>query len=59
MLTGGTVPDSTNAREWIGNQNGCGILNSMCQFGQIHYNEVRYYVVYWGSRTILSLFLSA
>lgn len=49
MLTGGTVPDSTNAREWIGNDRGCGILNSMCQFGEQTYNGIIYSIAIWGS----------
>ena len=59
MLTGGTIIDSPRSPEWIGNQNGCGIMNNMCQFGDMYGSEAFYYVEYWGSRTKLSLFLSA
>lgn len=59
MLTGGGgVAHGATAWEWFGNERGCGILNSMCQFGQIHYNDIIYSPAICGSRTKLSSFLS-
>ena len=37
------------ALEWFGNERGCGILNSMCEFGQDTYNGVIYTPDVWGS----------
>ena len=49
MLTGGGVVHGAPALEWFGNERGCGILNSMCQFGQDTYNGVIYTPDVWGS----------
>lgn len=49
MLTGGGVAYGDTAWEWVGNDRGCGILNSMCQFGQDAYNGILYDVASCGS----------
>lgn len=49
MLTGGGVVLGAAASEWIGNERGCGILNSMCQFGEQTYNGIIYSPAIWGS----------
>ena len=50
MLTGGgVIPEGSSSWEWWGNYRGCGILNSMCQFGQDTYNGVIYTPDVWGS----------
>ena len=36
-------------REWVGTDGGCGILNSMCQFGEQTYNGIIYSPALWGS----------
>ena len=59
MLTGGGAVHGATAWEWFGNERGCGILNSMCQFGQDASDGINYTPASWGSRTKLSLFLSA
>ena len=35
--------------QWVGNDRGCGILNSMCQFGEQTYNGIIYSIAIWGS----------
>lgn len=61
MLTGGgVIQEDNSSREWWGNYRGCGVLNSMCQFGQYTYNGVSYTPDVWGSLLLkLSLFLSS
>ena len=49
MLTGGASVSGAAASEWVGNERGCGILNSMCQFGEQTYNGIIYSPAIWGS----------
>lgn len=49
MLTGGGVVLGAPASEWVGNERGCGILNSVCQFGEQTYNGIIYSPAIWGS----------
>lgn len=56
MLTGGGVVLGAPASEWVGNERGCGILNSVCQFGEQTYNSINYSPAIWGflaRRTII------
>ena len=50
MLTGGTVfGTGTRIAEWIGNKNGFGIMNNMCQFGDVNGSVISYLTINWGS----------
>ena len=51
MLTGGTTTNMSSSAsiEWVGNERGCGILNSMCQFGEQTYYGIIYSPALWGS----------